>query len=116
MENRQVARKSKLKRSCKQWLRGGGMRPVAAAALLLVVLIFMPDARIDSNIALASNADQPRYVDMLCDDYGIVFYLTAPTQTSPTVTNYEYAYSTTQVTSEPTSWTALSPADATSPV
>ena len=50
MENRQVARKSKLKRSCKQWLRGGGMRPVAAAALLLVVLIFMPDARIDSNI------------------------------------------------------------------
>ena len=116
MKNHQVASKSELKRSFKQWVRGGGLRPVAAAALLLVVLIFVPNARTESNIALASNADQPRYVDMLCDNWGIVFYLTAPTQTSPTVTNYEYAYSTTQVTSEPTSWTALSPSDATSPV
>ena len=98
-------------------MRGGGMRPVVAIALL-IALIFVPNARTESNIALASNADQPRYVDMLCDNWGIVFYLTAPTQTSPTVTNYEYAYSTTQISSEPpdSSFRALSPADATSPV
>ena len=88
MKNHQVASKSELKRSFKQWVRGGGLRQVAAAALLLVVLIFVPNARTESNTALASNADQPRYVDMLFDDYGIVFYLTAQTQTSPTVTNY----------------------------
>ena len=116
MENHQVATKHKFKHSFMQWVRGDGIRRVAAAALLLVVLIFVPTARTESNTAHASSADQPRYVDMLCDDFGIVFYLTAPTQTSPTVTNYEYAYSTTQITSEPTSWTALSPADATSPV
>jgi len=118
MENHQVARKFKLKRSITQWVRGGGIRQVVAAALLLGVLIFVPNARTDSNTALASNADQPRYVDMLCDNWGIVFYLTAPTQTSPTVTNYEYAYSTTQIISEPSdsSFRALSPADATSPV
>ena len=116
MENHQVATKHKFKHSFMQWVRGDGIRRVAVAALLLVVLIFVPTARTESNTAHASSADQPRYVDMLCDDFGIVFYLTAPTQTSPTVTNYEYAYSTTQITSEPTSWTALSPADATSPV
>ena len=118
MENHQVARKFKLKRSITQWVRGGGIRQVVAAALLLGVLIFVPNARTDSNTALASNADQPRYVDMLCDNWGIVFYLTAPTQTTPTVTNYEYAYSTTQISSEPSdlSFRALSPADATSPV
>ena len=118
MENHQVARKFKLKCGFKQWVHGGGLRRVAAAAILLVVLIFVPNARTDSNTALASNADQPRYVDMLCDNWGIVFYLTAPTQTSPTVTNYEYAYSTTQIISEPSdsSFRALSPADATSPV
>ena len=118
MENHQVAAKHKLKRSITQWVRGGGIRRLAAAALLLVVLIFVPTARTESNIVNASSADQPRYVDMLCDDFGIVFYLTAPTQTSPTVTNYEYAYSTTEITSEPSdlSFRALSPADATSPV
>ena len=118
MKNHQVASKSELKRSFKQWVRGGGLRQVAAAALLLVVLIFVPNARTESNTALASNADQPRYVDILCDNWGIVFYLTAPTQTSPTVTNYEYAYSTTQISAEPSdgSFRALSPADATSPV
>ena len=117
MENHQVAIKSELKRSFKRWVRGG-LRPVAATALLLVVLIFVPNTRTESNTALASNADQPRYVDMLCDNWGIVFYLTAPTQTSPTVTNYEYAYSTTQISAEPSdgSFRALSPADATSPV
>jgi len=116
MENHQVARKHKFKQSFMQWVRGDGIRRVAVAALLLVVLIFVPTVRTESNTAHASSADQPRYVDMLCDNWGVVFSLTAPTQTSPTVTNYEYAYSTTQVTSEPTSWTALSPADATSPV
>ena len=116
MENYQVATKHKFKQSFMQWVRGDGIRRVAVAALLLVVLIFVPTVRTESNTAHASSADQPRYVDMLCDNWGVVFSLTAPTQTSPTVTNYEYAYSTTQVTSEPTSWTALSPADATSPV
>lgn len=118
MENHQVARKHKFKHSIKQWVRAGGLRQVTAVALLLVVLIFVPNARTESNIAHASSADQPRYVDMLCDDFGIVFYLTAPTQTSPTVTNYEYAYSTTPISSEPpdSSFRALSPADATSPV
>ncbi|MCF8544798.1 MAG: IPT/TIG domain-containing protein [Ilumatobacteraceae bacterium] len=118
MKNHRVASKSELKRSFKQWVRGGGLRQVAAAALLLVVLIFVPNTRTESNTALASNADQPRYVDMLCDNWGIVFYLTAPTQTSPTVTNYEYAYSTTEISAEPPdgSFRALSPADATSPV
>ena len=116
MENHQVARKFMLKRSITQWVQDSRLCQVAAVALLLVALIFVPNARTESNTALASNADQPRYVDMLCDNWGIVFYLTAPTQTSPTVTNYEYAYSTTQVTSEPTTWTALSPADSTSPV
>ena len=118
MESHQVASKSELKRTFKQWVRGGGLRQVAAAALLLVVLIFVPNRRTESNTALASNADQPRYVDMLCDNWGIVFYLTAPTQTSPTVTNYEYAYSTTQISAEPSdgSFRALSPSDATSPV
>ena len=118
MENHQVAAKHKFKHSFIQWVRGDGIRRVAVAALLLVVLIFAPTARTESNTAHASSADQPRYVDMLCDDFGIVFYLTAPTQTSPTVTNYEYAYSTTQITSEPSdlSFRALSPADATSPV
>lgn len=106
------------KRNVKRWVRSGGLRQVAAVALLLVVMIFVPNARTESNIARASNANQPRYVDMLCDNWGIVFYLTAPTQTSPTVTNYEYAYSTTQISSEPPdlSFRALSPADATSPV
>ena len=118
MSHYKSSRNSGFKGSFRNWVRGGGMRPVAAAALLLLVLIFMPNARTDSNIALASNADQPQYVDMLCDDYGIVFYLTAPTQTSPTVTNYEYAYSTTKIIAEPPdgSFRALSPADATSPV
>ena len=118
MENCQVATKHKFKHSFIQWVRGDGIRRVAVAALLLVVLIFAPTARTESNIVHASNADQPQYVDKLCDDYGIVFYLTAPTQTSPTVTNYEYAYSTTPISSEPpnSSFRALSPADATSPI
>ena len=91
------------------------MRVVATLALCSVFVTsgipFM-----SSNVAHASNADQPRYVNMLCDNWGVTFDLTAPTQTSPTVTNYEYAYSTTQATSEPTSFTAFSPADAISPV
>ena len=87
MENHQVATKHKFKHSFMQWVRGDGIRRVAVAALLLVVLIFAPTARTESNIVHASSADQPQYVDMLCDDFGIVFYLTAPTQTSPTVTN-----------------------------
>ena len=91
------------------------MRVVATLALCGVFVTsgipFVP-----SNAAHASNADQPQYEDIHCLNEGITFYFKAPTQMSPTVTNYEYAYSTTQVTSEPTSFTAFSPADATSPV
>ena len=60
MENHQVARKFLVKRSITQWVRGGGIRRVAVAALLLVVLIFVPTARTESNIVHASNADQPQ--------------------------------------------------------
>ena len=111
MENRQVVRKSKLKRSFKQWLRGGGLRQVAAAALLLAVLIFVPS---QYQVAYATNANQPTSPSLSCDDWGIVMSFTPPT--SQAVDNYEYSISTTQVSSEPTSWTALSPVDATSPV
>ncbi len=101
-----------------RFFRGGGMRPIAAVALFATLFVAVPSERTESNIVLASNADQPRYVDMLCDNWGVVFYLTAPTQASPTVTNYEYAYSTTQIIAEPAdgSFRAISPADATSPV
>ena len=101
-----------------RWVRGGGMRPVVAVALLIGLFVAVPNLRSELNVALASDADQPRYVDMSCDNWGIVFDFLAPTQTSPTVTNYEYAYSTTQITVEPadSSFRAFSPADATSPV
>ena len=111
MKNHQVASKSELKRSFKQWVRGGGLRPVAAATLLLAVLIFVPS---QYQVAYATNANQPTSPSLSCDDWGIVMSFTPPT--SQAVDNYEYSISTTQVSSEPTSWTALSPVDATSPV
>ena len=89
MENYQVAKKFMLKRSITQWVRGSGLRQMAAVALLLVVLIFVPTARTESNTALASNADQPTSPGLNCSDRGITLTFTAPTQTSPTVTNYE---------------------------
>ena len=120
MENQQVAGKFKLKRIFKQWVRGGGLRRVAATALLLVVLIFVPNARTESNTALASNADQPTSPGLNCSDRGITLTFTAPTQTSPTVTNYEYFVSLGGLSSEPAAndagWKPLSPADSTSPV
>ena len=120
MENHQVASKFKLKRIFKQWVRGGGLRRMAAAALLLVVLIFVPNARTESNTALASNADQPTSPGLNCSDRGITLTFTAPTQTSPTVTNYEYFVSLGGLSSEPAAndagWKPLSPADSTSPV
>jgi uncharacterized repeat protein (TIGR02059 family) len=120
MENHQVARKFKIKRIFKQWVRGGGLRRMAAAALLLVVLIFVPNARTESNTALASNADQPTSPGLNCSDRGITLTFTAPTQTSPTVTNYEYFVSLGGLSSEPAAddagWKPLSPADSTSPV
>jgi outer membrane protein OmpA-like peptidoglycan-associated protein len=91
------------------------MRVVATLALC-GVFVTSGIPFMSSNVAHASNADQPQYEDIHCLNEGITFYFKAPTQTSPTVTNYEYAYSTTQATSEPTSFTAFSPADATSPV
>ena len=120
MENHQVARKFKLKRIFMQWVRGGGLRRMAAAAPLLVVLIFVPNARTESNTALASNADQPTSPGLNCSDRGITLTFTAPTQTSPTVTNYEYFVSLGGLSSEPAvndaGWKPLSPADSTSPV
>jgi uncharacterized repeat protein (TIGR02059 family) len=120
MENHQVARKFKLKHIFKQWVRGGGLHRMAAAALLLVVLIFVPNARTESNTALASNADQPTSPGLNCSDRGITLTFTAPTQTSPTVTNYEYFVSLGGLSSEPAvndaGWKPLSPADSTSPV
>jgi outer membrane protein OmpA-like peptidoglycan-associated protein len=120
MENHKVARKFKLKRIFKQWVRGGGLRRMAAAAPLLVVLIFVPNARTESNTALASNADQPTSPGLNCSDRGITLTFTAPTQTSPTVTNYEYFVSLGGLSSEPAvndaGWKPLSPADSTSPV
>ena len=113
MENHQVARKFLVKRSITQWVRGGGIRRVAAAALLLVVLIFAPSHH---QVAYATNANQPTSPSLSCSDRGISLSFTAPTQTSPAVINYEWSKSAGLVTSEPTSWTALSPADATSPV
>lgn len=92
------------------------MHSVMAITLLAVVFIIVPNRLGNPQFAYASDADQPRYRDMLCDNWGVVFDLLAPTQTSPTVTNYEYSVSTSQVITEPTSWTALSPADATSPI
>jgi uncharacterized repeat protein (TIGR02059 family) len=120
MENHQVARKHKFKCGCKQWVHGGGLHRVAAAAILLVVLIFVPNARTESNTALASNADQPTSPGLNCSDRGITLSFTAPTQTSPTVTNYEYFVSLGALSAEPASndagWKPLSPADSTSPV
>jgi uncharacterized repeat protein (TIGR02059 family) len=120
MENHQVARKHKFKCGFKQWVHGGGLRRVAAAAILLVVLIFVPNARTESNTALASNADQPTSPGLNCSDRGITLSFTAPTQTSPTVTNYEYFVSLGALSAEPASndagWKPLSPADSTSPV
>ena len=110
--------KTQLRTRLARWVRGGGLRPVVAITLLMMVFVIVPSHQQNSQFALASNADQPRYVDMLCDNWGVVFDLLAPTQTSPTVTNYEYAYSTTQIIAEPSdlSFRALSPADATSPI
>ena len=93
--------KTQLRTRLARWVRGGGLRPLVAITLLMMVFVIVPSHQRNSQFAYASNADQPQYVNMLCDDYGIVFYLTAPTQTSPTVTNYEYAYSTTQISAEP---------------
>ena len=97
---------------------GSLLLQVTATIALCGVFVTSGVPLVSNHVVHASNADQPRYVNMTCDNWGITFDLTAPTQTSPTVTNYEYAYSTTQIISEPSdsSFRALSPADATSPV
>ena len=97
-------------------VRGNPLKRVVATLALCSVFVTSGIPFMSSNVAHASNADQPRYVNILCDNWGVTFDLTAPTKTSTNVTNYEYAYSTTQATSEPTSFTAFSPADAISPV
>jgi hypothetical protein len=42
-----------------RFFRGGGMRPIAAVALFATLFVAVPSERTESNIVLASNADQP---------------------------------------------------------
>jgi hypothetical protein len=81
MKNHQVASKSELKRSFKQWVRSGGLRPVAAAALLLVVLIFVPSQHQGTQVAHAASANEPTLVSpsLQCDDWAAVINFEAPT-------------------------------------
>jgi len=103
-----------------RFFRGGGMRPIAAVALFATLFVAVPSERTESNIVLASNADQPTSPGLNCSDRGITLSFTAPTQTSPTVTNYEYFVSLGALSAEPSAsdagWKTLSPADSTSPV
>ena len=96
------------------------MRPVVAIAVLVGLFIVVPNLRSESNVALASDANQPTSPGLNCSDRGITLSFTAPTQTSPTVTNYEYFVSLGALSAEPAAndsgWKTLSPADSTSPV
>ena len=103
-----------------RWVRGGGMRPVVAVALLIGLFVAVPNLRSELNVALASDANQPTSPGLNCSDRGITLSFTAPTQTSPTVANYEYFVSLGALSAEPAAndsgWKTLSPADSTSPV
>ena len=93
------------------------MRPVVAIAVLVGLFVVVPNLRSESNVALASNANQPTSPSLNCSDRGITLSFTAPTQTSPTVVNYEYFVSLGALSAEPaandTGWKTLSPADST---
>ena len=131
-EVHQVTRNLSLKQGLTRWLYGGGLRPVAAVALLLVVFVFVPNQHQGTQVAHAASANKPTLVSpsLQCDDWAAVINFEAPT--SKAVSNYEYFVTSVQWSSGGTDpavaapgtgpggttavWTALSPAQTTSPM
>ena len=131
-EVHQVTRNLSLKQGLTRWLYGGGLRPVAAVALLLVVFVFVPNQHQGTQVAHAASATKPTLVSpsLQCDDWAAVINFEAPT--SKAVSNYEYFVTSVQWPSVGTDpavaapgtgpggttavWTALSPAQTTSPM
>ena len=106
--------KTQLRTRLARWVRGGGLRPVVAITLLMMVFVFVPNKNQGTQVAHATTANQPTAPSLSCDDWGIQLSFTPPT--SQAVTNYEYHATTTAPVSEPTTWTPISPVQASSPV
>ena len=117
MSHYKSSRNSGFRGSFSNWVRGGGLRPVVAIALLIAVFVALPDRNLTFRDALgASVPSTPSLGGCNTNNHIASMSVSLTSDGGSPIINYEYHIATSKPASQPTQWTPFDPAQTSSPL
>ena len=117
MSHYKSSRNSGFRGSFSNWVRGGGLRPVVAIALLIAVFVALPDRNLTFRDALgASVPSTPSLGGCNINNHIASMSVSLTSDGGSPIINYEYHIATSKPASQPTQWTPFDPAQTSSPL